>query len=84
MAKLLEGDKDQKATQSASKPDIRDTSPTPVAEPPSSDAYMRRAEQGWLQSLLGKKKTLPKRVTWGDAASILEKAMSSDKGITGN
>ena len=46
----------------------RRCSPTPVASPPDSQDIMGRAEVGWLQSIVGKKNSLPSRLTLGQAA----------------
>ncbi|CAK0908174.1 unnamed protein product, partial [Prorocentrum cordatum] len=58
----------------------REASPTPVAEAPASTALLKRAEIGWLQSLIGGKKQLGTRMSWAEAAQVLE-ARTVDKTV---
>eukprot|EP00959_Pyramimonas_sp_CCMP1952_P032508 682303-Pyramimonas_sp.AAC.1 len=74
LTKLLE------ASDSGGKPNKsvmgeREVSPTPVAETPASAALLKRAEIGWLQSLIGGKKQLGTRMSWAEAAQVLEARM---------
>eukprot|EP00959_Pyramimonas_sp_CCMP1952_P401370 8410183-Pyramimonas_sp.AAC.1 len=62
----------------------RETSPAPVAEPPSSTSVLSRAEQGWLRSIVGKKSTVPKKLARPDATNFPWTAMANDEGVTGN
>ncbi|CAK0884697.1 unnamed protein product [Prorocentrum cordatum] len=76
LSKLLESaDTDGKAKLKEKECD-REASPTPVAQAPDSTALMKRPELGWLQSLVGAKKQLPNRLTWAQAAQVLEERMS--------
>ncbi|CAK0860224.1 unnamed protein product, partial [Prorocentrum cordatum] len=53
----------------------REVSPTPVAEAPVSTALLKRAEIGWPRSLIGGKKQLGTRMSWAEAAQVLEARM---------
>ncbi|CAK0817397.1 unnamed protein product, partial [Prorocentrum cordatum] len=74
LTKLLEasdsGGKPKKSTMGE-----REVSPTPVAEAPASTALLKRAEIGWPQSLIGGEKQLGTRMSWAEAAQVLEARM---------
>ena len=75
LSKLLEASDDKAKTGKATAGE-REASPTPVAEAPSSSTLLKRPEIGWLQSLIGGKKQLGTRMSWAEAAQILETRMS--------
>eukprot|EP00959_Pyramimonas_sp_CCMP1952_P207421 4339078-Pyramimonas_sp.AAC.1 len=82
----LEGDKDKDkdSNRDKEKDDAtkRTWTPTPVAEPPDAGDIMGRPEVGWLQSIIGKKCSLPGKLSWGQATKMLEEAMK-DKVVVG-
>jgi len=81
LAKIMDFENPTK-TSRTSQDEEREASPTPVAAPPEGTALLKRAEIGWMQSIVGHKEKIPNRLTWEGAATILEKRMS-DKQVVG-